>query len=212
MKNILCYGDSNTWGFIPLTAEERYPYNVRWTGVLQKMLGEEYHVIEEGLNGRTTCFDDPTWPGRSGLDGLFAVLETHFPLDLVMIMLGTNDAKHIFPGKPYACGRAMKQYVRMLRGNGYGPGKGDPQILIVSPVYIKPTVVSDAFDPVTSTAFSHQLGGIYRNYAETLNVHFLDAAALAEADDADGIHMNADNHLAFAEGICREIWNILEKS
>ncbi|MBQ7487100.1 MAG: hypothetical protein IJT77_06380 [Clostridia bacterium] len=210
MKNILCYGDSNTWGFIPASNEERYPVNIRWPGVLNTMLGGEYHVIEEGLNGRTTCFDDPSWPGRNGLTGLFAVLETHFPLDLIMIMLGTNDAKHIFPGKPYACGRAMKQYVRMIRGNGYGPGKGDPQILIVSPVLIKSTVVSDAFDPVTSVEFTQMLGDVYRKYAESLGVHFVDAAAFAEADDADGVHMNADTHLLFAERICKEVHSILD--
>ena len=209
MKSILCYGDSNTWGYIPASAEERYPYAVRWTGILQKMLGENGRVIEEGLNGRTTCFDDPTWPGRNGYEGLCAVLESHFPLDLVVIMLGSNDAKQIFPGKPYACGRALERYVKMIRCGGYGPGKGIPQILIVSPILIKPSVISESFEPEAAAAFTQQLGGVYRRYAEAMNVHFLDAAAIAEADDADGLHLNPQGHRAVAEALFHEICGIL---
>ncbi len=209
MKAILCYGDSNTWGYIPASDEERYPRSVRWTGLLQESLGPDWHVIEEGLNGRTTCFDDPTWPGRNGYATLFPILESHFPLDLVVIMLGSNDAKHIFPGKPYACGRALELYVKQIRGHGYGPGKGDPEILVISPTLVKPCVVSDSFDPMTSAAFTKQLADVYRRYALALKVHFMDAAAVVEADDADGLHLNPDGHAVFARALQKEILRIL---
>ena len=209
MKTILCFGDSNTWGYIPASAEERYPRDIRWTGVLQRLLGEDYYVIEDGLNGRTTCFDDPTWPGRNGYRQIYSALETHFPIDLVIIMLGSNDAKHIFPGKPYACGRALELYVKQIRGSGYGPGKGDPQILVISPPLIKSCVVSDSFDPASSTEFVKRLGDVYKRYADVLGVHFLDAAPLVEADDADGLHLNSQGHAVFAKALCAEVQQIL---
>ena len=210
MKTILCYGDSNTWGYIPASPEKRYPRNVRWTGVLQRLLGGDYYVIEDGLNGRTTCFDDPTWPGRNGYAQLYPALETHFPIDLVIIMLGSNDAKHIFPGKPYACGRTLELYVKMIRGGGYGPEKGEPQILVISPPLIKSTrVVSDSFDPVNSAEFVKSLNSVYKRYTDRLGVHYMDAAPLVEADDADGLHLNPQGHAILANAVYTKVQRIL---
>ena len=95
MKSILCYGDSNTWGYDPQT-RSRFPHDVRWTGVLASSLGTGYRVVEEGLNGRTTRWDDPIEAGRNGLTFLQPCLESHLPLDLVIVMLGTNDLKQRF--------------------------------------------------------------------------------------------------------------------
>ena len=95
LKNILCFGDSNTWGYAPVTGE-RYPGHVRWTGVLQSCLGDDYFVIEEGLNGRTTVHNEPLRPHRNGASLLPVLLESHSPLDLVIVMLGTNDLKACF--------------------------------------------------------------------------------------------------------------------
>ena len=92
MRNILCYGDSNTWGYIPVKCE-RYPFDVRWTGVLQQELGAEYRIIEEGLNARTTAYEDPWSYWRNGKDYLPACLISQKPLDLLIISLGTNDLK-----------------------------------------------------------------------------------------------------------------------
>ena len=210
MKTVLCFGDSNTWGYIPASAEERYPRDVRWTGVLQQMLGEEYYVIEEGLNGRTTCFDDPTWPGRNGYEQLYPILETHFPINLVIVMLGSNDAKHIFPGKPYACGRALEQYVKLIRSGSYGPRKSDPKILTVSPPLVKSCVVSDSFDPVSSVEFTRDLADVYKRYAAALGVHYMNAAELVEADEADGLHLNPEGHAALAKALCQKVQQILD--
>lgn len=95
MTTILCYGDSNTYGYNPVNGL-RYPKDVRWTGVLQKMLGEEYEVIEEGCNGRTTVFEDAKEPWKAGLGYLRPCLNTHKPIDFVIMMLGSNDLKGCF--------------------------------------------------------------------------------------------------------------------
>ena len=95
MKTVLCYGDSNTWGYDPWT-RLRYPPSVRWTGVLAERLGPVYRVVEEGLNGRTTRWDDPMEPGRNGQMYLGPCIESHAPLDLIVVMLGTNDLKRRF--------------------------------------------------------------------------------------------------------------------
>ena len=95
MRRILCFGDSNTWGYDPATGE-RFDEQTRWTGVLQAALGGDYTVIEEGLNGRTTVWDDPIEGHKNGHEYLVPCLETHRPLDLVVLMLGTNDLKRRF--------------------------------------------------------------------------------------------------------------------
>ena len=88
---VLCYGDSNTWGRDPHGKGIRYPVNVRWTGLLQSKLGHDYDIIEEGLGGRTTVIDDPKREGRNGKTYLRPCLETHSPIDVITLMLGTND-------------------------------------------------------------------------------------------------------------------------
>ena len=95
MTTILCYGDSNTYGYNPVNGL-RYPKDVRWTGVLQKLLGEQYAVIEEGCNGRTTVFEDIAEPWKAGLGYLKPCLNTHKPIDFVIMMLGSNDLKRMF--------------------------------------------------------------------------------------------------------------------
>ncbi|MBQ9959278.1 MAG: acylhydrolase, partial [Oscillospiraceae bacterium] len=94
-KRILCYGDSNTWGYIGGVGE-RFGRDVRWTGRLQTLLGSDYTVIEEGLNSRTTVWDDPVEMHKNGYTYLMPCLQTHRPLDLVIIMLGTNDLERRF--------------------------------------------------------------------------------------------------------------------
>lgn len=100
MKSILCYGDSNTYGLMP-DSPDRYPRDVRWTGILQKKLGEDYYVIEEGLSGRTTLWDDPIEEHKNGKKYLLPCLDSHKPVDLVILMLGTNDLKTRFSLTPF---------------------------------------------------------------------------------------------------------------
>ena len=107
MKHILCYGDSNTWGYRPDKPGCRFDEEVRWVGRLRRIMGPEYDFIEEGLNGRTTAFDDPICPGRNGLETLEAILLSHCPLDLVIIMLGVNDYKDYIHSSNYAMAEAL---------------------------------------------------------------------------------------------------------
>lgn len=209
MKNILCYGDSNTWGYIPGSNLERFPRNIRWTGVLQGLLGDDYHIIEEGLNGRTTCFDDPSWPGRNGLSSFYVTLESCMPVDLIIWMLGTNDAKNFFPGQPHVCGSSIELYDHMMRGRGYGSGKGDPKVLIVSPIAIQEDIVRDTFNAGDAARFASKLAGIYKKWADQLGYAFFDASSVAQPDPADGLHMNPDSHAAFARAMEAEIKKII---
>ena len=110
MKNILFYGDSNTWGFDPGTTL-RYPYQNRWTSVCAAVLGDGYNCIPAGMNGRTTVFDDPLKGSRNGSKGLDYELQTHKPLDMFVVMLGTNDLKYT-DAKGSAAG--MEELVKLV--------------------------------------------------------------------------------------------------
>ena len=132
MKTILCYGDSNTWGYDPVSAD-RHPYERRWTTVLQRVLGEDYLVIPEGLNGRTTVWDDPIELHKSGSTYLPPCLESHKPVDLVVIMLGTNDLKMRFglPAVDIAAGAGV--LVDLVGRSACGPGGAAPKVLVLVP-------------------------------------------------------------------------------
>ena len=142
MKTILCYGDSNTWGFMPwkdrppVKAANRFPWEVRWTGRLETMLGDGWRVIEEGLNGRTTMFDCYLEEHRNGLKDIDVSLLTAMPVDLVIIMLGTNDAKLAFNMPPFIIGQGVQRLIDRVRGGqyGYGPDGADPEVLVVAPI------------------------------------------------------------------------------
>ena len=144
MKNILCFGDSNTWGYSPVDGT-RFPPDIRWTGVLQKSLGDDYHVIEEGLNGRTTFINeegDEARPLRSGSDVLQVILESHRPLDFVTIMLGTNDLKLEFNLTAEQIAQGAKELCETVLNSAY-LADNPPQILLISPTHIGSTIMPD---------------------------------------------------------------------
>ena len=146
MKSILCYGDSNTWGCIPLQGPDparRFPPGTRWPGVLRRELGDGYWVVEAGLSGRTTVWDDPLEPHRNGRKLLLPTLLTHQPLDLVIIMLGTNDLKHRLNASAAEIAEGAGMLVDIVTGSGCGPDGGAPQTLLVCP---PPIAEVDQFD------------------------------------------------------------------
>ncbi len=130
MKTILCFGDSNTWGFDPasITAPfpSRHPHDVRWTGVLAATLGAGYRVIEEGQNGRTTVHEDPHVIGRKGREYLTPCLESHKPIDLVILMLGTNDLKSTFNVPPGEIANGANALAKMILTSETGPANKPP--------------------------------------------------------------------------------------
>jgi len=215
MKSVLCYGDSNTWGYCAATGS-RFPYGVRWTTLLQKHLGEAFLVIPEGLNGRTTVFDDPFTPHRNGLTSLPVILESHKPLDLVILMLGTNDTKEFFSPSVYGIGWGMRTLAAAVRGGGYGPGEGDPEILMVAPAPVIPGDRTRApfdlrqFDG--APAISRELAREYADAARETGCHFLDAAGAASADPLDGVHLGEKDHAALAALMAEKVKAVFSKS
>jgi lysophospholipase L1-like esterase len=193
MKSILCYGDSNTWGYIPGTAE-RYPREVRWPGVLQAALGPEFHVVEEGLNSRTTVLEDPTrGPGRNGLTYLGPCLDTHAPLDLVVLMLGTNDLKHRFGLSAADIAVNVSALVGVIQKSQAGPGGQTPPLLLVAPPHIGPlTLLGDIFEGADEK--SRHVARHYRAVATQAGAHFFDAAEVVTASPVDGVHWDASQH------------------
>ena len=150
-RQVLCYGDSNTWGCVPLEESDvaiRFSRADRWPGVLQDELGSDYWIIEEGLNGRTTSRDDEAEPYRNGLEFLLPTLETHYPLDLVIVMLGTNDLKGRFNASPADIAASAGELVDAVRDSPFGPSGDAPDVLLICP---PPLGVLDG-SPTTSKA------------------------------------------------------------
>ena len=194
MKTVLCFGDSNTWGYSPLDGS-RHPHDVRWTGVLQRLLGSDYLVIEEGLNGRTNVTNEEERPIRSGLDVLSILLESHRPLDLVVIMLGTNDLKHDFNLSAEEIADGARQVCRSVIDCEYLVDP--PQILLISPTHVELMTEEEQDIFIGAIEKSRELARHYQVVAEDLGIHFLDASRIVVKTNLDGVHWAADQHKAF---------------
>jgi len=192
MAVIVAFGDSNTWGWEPKGAT-RYKPDVRWTGVMQRELGPGYRVIEEGLNGRTTVFDDPIEPDRRGADYLPPCLRSHAPLDLLIIALGCNDMKKRFSASPTDIASGAERLILMARAEAVGPDGAPPAILLVAPPPIgKLTDFAEMFEGAREKSLL--LAQRYRAVAERHRVGFLDAGEFVACSDLDGVHFAPDSH------------------
>ena len=201
MRTIVCYGDSNTHGFDPETMG-RFPRDVRWPGVLAATLGPDAHVVEEGLNGRTTLWDDPYLDGRNGRTYLLPCLRSHTPIDLVVVMLGTNDLKAHFGRAPYEIAAGAGALVDIILGSGTGPDGGPPRVLLVAPPRLgEVTAVSELWGYEGALQKSAELPRLYRAMAEMKGVAFLDAAGLVGAHPADGVHLSAADHALLGQAV-----------
>jgi lysophospholipase L1-like esterase len=209
MINLLCFGDSNTWGYSPIDGT-RFSPNIRWTGVLQKALGNDYHVIEEGLNGRTTFINEDERPLRSGSEILPIILESHRPLDLVVIMLGTNDLKVEFGLTVEDISQGVKTLCEMVLNSDYLTDNR-PQILLVSPTQIGSTIMPEQkefFDKARKQSF--QFAEHYKKAASELGIHFLDAAKIVNPSKSEGVHWDTEQHILFGKKIGKVIERILK--
>ena len=210
MINIFCFGDSNTWGYSPVDGT-RFPPDVRWTGVLQKSLGRnDYNIIEEGLNGRTTFINEDERPLRSGSELLPIILESHRPLDLVVIMLGTNDLKVDFGLTVEDISKGAKTLCEMTLDSDY-LADNRPQILLVSPTQLGSTIIPEQktfFDKARKQSF--QFAEYYEKIASELEIHFLDAAKIVNPSKDEGVHWDADQHIKFGKKIGLIIEDILK--
>jgi lysophospholipase L1-like esterase len=205
-KTILCYGDSNTHGTVPSLSRgvgHRYPPSKRWTGILRKRLGAGWEVLEEGLGGRTTVHDDPIEGAHlNGARALPISLESHMPLDLVILSLGVNDLKHRFAATPDDIADSIEVLVNMIKRSGAGHRGASPQVLIISPAPIHEV---DRFSGMFSggRGKSLELAGLFAQVATRNDVGFLDAGKVVTASVVDGIHMEEEGHRALGNEVAK---------
>ena len=203
MRRILCFGDSNTWGYDPGT-EDRFDDQTRWTGVLQAALGADFTVIEEGLNGRTTVWNDPIEGYKNGHDYLVPCLETHRPLDLVVLMLGTNDLKRRFSLSAYDIAQGVAVLLRAISYSKAGRDGHAPRVLLLAPPPVaRLTGFAEMFEG--SESKSLLLGQHYRAVAVEYNVAFLDTSTVIRSSDLDGIHFEAEEHTKLGRAVAHEV-------
>lgn len=208
MKQILCFGDSNTHGFDAMTCG-RFDYHTRWTGVLNEALGKRALICEAGLNGRTCAFEDPDVPGRNGLASLDNELQTHKPLDAVVVMLGTNDCKFCFQADGANITQQMEKVLRRIQQ--ITSFEGHPaKILLVAPVPLNRDSSCCSDFNLQSVTISQSLSPQYRRLAQRLKAAFADAGAWNIPLDFDGIHFTPEGHRRFAQEIQRELEALLE--
>lgn len=206
MRRVLCYGDSNTWGYIPGSGG-RYAFSSRWTGVLQVKLGNQVQIFEQGLNGRTNATDDPGHSGRNGAAGLGPVLERYEPLDLVVIMLGTNDMKQDFQLSAGAIARGACMLVSIVKKN-HGV-TSDPKVLLISPPRIRflPFASKTVFEEADKKSRTLPLG--YERVARECDCHFFNATEIVAASLIDGVHLGKTGHRKLGESLAEKIKEIL---
>jgi lysophospholipase L1-like esterase len=207
VRTILCYGDSNTWGADP-AGTGRFPPNVRWTGVLQRELGDGYRLIEEGLNGRTTLWDDPIEPGRNGKTYLAPCLESHRPLDLVAIMLGTNDLKARFALSASDIAQGAASLAQLaLRSARTADDEPARVLLIAPPAVTTPTDLDEMF--AGAAGKSRDFPRYYRFFADRYGLPFFDAGSVVTASPLDGVHFAAEEHAKLGRALADEVRRLL---
>ncbi|MBO4928384.1 MAG: arylesterase [Clostridiales bacterium] len=203
MRTILAFGDSNTWGLVPGSMpERRYPQDVRWTGVLQS-LSPDLRIIEEGLCGRTTVFEDAFRPGRNGAAALPFILESQSPLDGAILMLGTNDCKSVYRSSAYTIGKGIERCLDELEKFLL-----PPQILLVSPIHLGEHVYLPSKDPEfdrRSVEVSRELREVYQRIAQRRGSAFVAASDFVQASEVDDEHMDEAGHYVFAKAVLEKM-------
>ncbi len=209
-RTIVCFGDSNTHGANP-SAPGRLPRDQRWPRIMGRLLGDGYEVIEEGLNGRCTVWDTPIEKGRNGLDYLYPCLLTHAPVDLLIIMLGTNDLKSTYgnTAADIACGAA--RLVDEAKGTLAGPDGTPPKVLLMSPAPIGPlTAQSEMWGLGAAVEASHQLASMYEIVAADHGAAFFDAGSVASVHPDDGIHLGPESCDRLGTAVAAEVRTLFE--
>ncbi|MBW7477184.1 SGNH/GDSL hydrolase family protein [Paenibacillus oenotherae] len=210
-KTIVCFGDSNTWGYDASTGT-RFDEDTRWTGLLAASLGSDYRVVEEGLSGRTSVCDDPLFEGLSGLSYLYPCLLSHSPLNLVIIMLGTNDTKERFGLTSYNIAQGIVRLARKARESAAGIGGQAPEVLVVSPPAIGGKYVHTSIGkPMGSqcSGKSLELADHLESLIAGTDIHFADAKLHVSMNEIDYMHLDAGGHRLMAEFMRGQVTSIL---
>lgn len=220
MKTILCFGDSNTWGSIACdhpTSEpsSRYDEHTRWPGVLRDTLDENYRVIEEGLSGRTTIYSIPKEAYKHGESYLLPCLLSHRPLDLVILMIGTNDLRLVYKADYDHLDKGVRRLIQIIQSCPMcGTGAVPPKILLVSPIHIcRPTGRTDYFNDRGGDICierANRYAASYEAVAAETGCFFLDGALYGEPDPADGMHLRRESHLSLGRAVADKVREIFE--
>ncbi|MEZ3505966.1 MAG: SGNH/GDSL hydrolase family protein [Lachnospiraceae bacterium] len=213
LKKIVCFGDSNTYGYNAKTID-RFTEEERWTCLLARHLGGGYHVVEEGLEGRTACLDDPLFEGLCGFHYLYPCLMTHKPVDLLLIMLGTNDVKERFSCTPANVAKGMERLVQKAMDSRIAFRDGIPNIVLIAPPAIeagyKDTEVYGEMGDGCDEK-SRALAPLYEQVAKNMGCHYLDAGKIpgVEMNPYDFMHLSLQAHGVFAKFLAEKIPELL---
>jgi len=205
MKRILVYGDSIPWGLIPATKFERYDYDMRWPGILQSKLGKDYQIIEECLCARTIDSDDirPGFEGRNGTTYLPTCLDTHYPLDIILLSLGLNEVKSIYDWTPLQVAEKMGRMIELIQNRKPNFHNSNSRIILLS----QPTVSNTGFWGDLWVGSSEKSQALYKEYEELAKKTGIDFVDLSEVkpDEKDGVHINDAGHALTAEIVAKFI-------
>jgi lysophospholipase L1-like esterase len=208
-KTIMCFGDSNTWGASP-SGGVRYDRQTRWPGALQQELGDDWYVIEEGLPGRNTVWDDPVEGGKNGLKQLVPLIHSHMPLDLLIIMLGTNDLKNRFSVSAMDISWSIGRLVKAARDSGNPSFGKAPDVLVICPpplADLSNSSLGGIF--IGAEEKSRRLASVLGAFCEENKIRMLNAGDVVQTSPVDGIHWEPDEHRKLAAAIAAEVRNLL---
>ena len=211
MQHILVYADSLSWGIVP-TTRQRLHFEQRWPGVMEISLcssGQKVRVVEDCLNGRRTVWDDPFKPGRNGLVGLAQRIEIHSPLELVVLMLGTNDFQSMHGYNAWHSSQGIGALVSAIRTAPIEPGMPVPQILVVAPPAIRTPKGPIAPKFEGGKAKCVGLSAAYRAVCEEVGCHFFDAGGVITSSNVDGVHLDLEQHLALGNAVAEVVKPLL---
>lgn len=203
MRKIVCYGDSNTFGYQPQQGG-RYNKKIRWPGRLQKMLGDAYQVKEEGLCGRTTAFDDLLEPGRNGLDGIEQAMSGECAVDLLILMLGSNDCKSYLRLSVKEITQGLQQVLQRAKASA----KQEFHMLIIAPAAMTSKIVKSGFGAefdLHSVEMSKELAKEYEALAMREGADFLDGSLVTRVGETDGLHLEEEGHQMLADAVYQKI-------
>lgn len=213
MKNILCFGDSNTWGYDYTRYDtisgltKRMTFEERWPGILQSKLGGDYRIIEEAMNGRTIVCHDPFFPNTKGMDALKVALDSHAPLDMVILQLGVNDLKHMFQLTAGMIAYGIEQMICEIQKSYYGYPA--PEVLLIAPSPVRKDIAEDIFGfsygPLAYEKSCH-FGALYQKTAKDHNCLFIDCGEMNfSLNDLDGLHYSREDHRKLAEAVYKKV-------
>lgn len=205
---IVCFGDSNTWGYIPATGE-RYPVELRWTSLLQKSLSDNFEIIEEGVNSRTTTFDDPKHKGKNGKAYLIPCLETHNPIDILVLFLGTNDLKERFDRTPAQIFESIEELIKTVQEYAWNKNKNQSKIVLVSPMIVDETVsgVEEKYKGAEEKSKHFPVG--YQKIAKKYGLVFVNLQEFVKPSKKDGYHLDPESHMSIANKLEKVIKNVI---